>query len=222
MKDLIPNDVVALNESEINQAVAKDKQAKAIISSTLATGKAKNTQREKVRISLKKVSLDGKSHAGLHEVELAMNKLKLLAIKTQDKSDMLSLKSCIEKVFIELANDDNFPFHTMENRKSIKDITFKNDQPCIFSPVLNEKGGNKGKETPLPTDIIVNLTADDNNEFYSKNKQFFDLQCEIENGELAVDDKTFNYTMSLFAEMQNELKKMRKNALAKAKKPVEV
>ena len=225
MKNLIPNDEVGLIESEINKAIAKDKNASAIVSSTKATGKAKKSQRDKVRVSLKKVSLDGKNYAGLHEVELAMNKLKIDCIKIQDDSDMKSLKSCIEKVFIELAHDKDYPFHTMENRKSMKNVTIKNPNECKLSEVLLERGANKADEsenTPLPADFIVNLTADDKNTFYSKNKVLFDSHSEVENGALVVDDDTFNYQMSLFETMQKELIKMRKDALAKAKKPAKV
>ena len=224
MKDLIPNDEVGLIASDIDKAIAKDKNAKAIVNSTKATGKAKKTQRDKVRESLKKVSLDGKSYAGLHEVELAMNKLKVDAMKNNDMSDMKSLKSCIEKVFLELAKDDNYPFHTMENRKSMKNVTIKNPTECRLSDVLPEKGGNgKDKDTKgenaVELSLILNLQADDDNNFYSNNKGFFDAHCEVENGELIIDDETLNYTFSLVENMKKELMKMRKDALAKIKKP---
>ena len=147
MKDLIQNDEVGLIESEINEAIAKDKNAKAIVTSTEATGKAKKTQRAKVRASLEKVSLDGKSYAGLHEVELAMNKLKVKAIKSGDDSDMKSLKSCIEKVFVILANDENFPFHTMENRKSMKNVTIKNPDGSTTKGV----GATNGNDSRRPS-----------------------------------------------------------------------
>ena len=226
MKDLIQNDEVGLIESEINEAIAKDKNAKAIVTSTEATGKAKKTQRAKVRASLEKVSLDGKSYAGLHEVELAMNKLKVKAIKSGDDSDMKSLKSCIEKVFVILANDENFPFHTMENRKSMKNVTIKNPNQCRMSDVLPEQGGNgKGKnakdEPAVELSLILNLQADDDNNFYSNNKGFFDAHCEVENGELVIDDETLNYTFSLVENMKKELMKMRKNAVAEWHKKVD-
>ena len=224
MKDLIPNDEVGLIASDIEKAIAKDKNAKAIVNSTVASGKAKKSQRDKVRESLKKVSVDGKSYAGLHEVELAMNKLKLDCIKAQDDSLMKSLKSCIEKVFIELAKDDKYPFHTMENRKSMKNVTIKNANECRLSEVLQEKGGNKQDEKSndafIETDFIINLTADDKNEYYSKNKVLFDSHCEVHGGEFIIDDDTFNYSMSLFTNMQKELIKRRKDALAEWHKEV--
>lgn len=224
MKDLIQNDEVGLIASDIEKAIAKDKNAKAIFNSTVASGKAKKSQRDKVRESLKKVSLDGKSYAGLHEVELAMNKLKLDCIKSQDDSLMKSLKSCIEKVFIELAKDDNYPFHTMENRKSMKNVTIKNANECRLSEVLQEKGGNKqdnkADNKAIETDFIVNLTADDNNEFYSKNKVLFDAHCEVHGGKFIIDDDTFNYSMSLFSNLQKELIKRRKDSLAEWHKKV--
>lgn len=224
MKDLIQNDEVGLIASDIEKAIAKDKNAKAIFNSTVASGKAKKSQRDKVRESLKKVSLDGKSYAGLHEVELAMNKLKLDCIKSQDDSLMKSLKSCIEKVFIELAKDDNYPFHTMENRKSMKNVTIKNANECRLSEVLQEKGGNKqdnkADNKAIETDFIVNLTADDNNEFYSKNKVLFEAHCEVHGGKFIIDDDTFNYSMSLFSNLQKELIKRRKDSLAEWHKKV--
>lgn len=225
MNDLIRNDEVGLIESEINEAIAKDKNARAIVNSTEATGKARKTQKAKVRASLEKVSLDGKSYAGLYEVELAMNKLKVKAIKSGDDSDMKSLKSCIEKVFVILAKDENFPFHTMENRKSMKNVTIKNPTACKMSDVLPEQGGNgKGKnakdENPVEISLILNLQADDDNNFYSNNQGFFDAHSEVENGELVIDDETLNYTFSLVENMKKELMKIRMDALAKAKKPV--
>lgn len=214
----IQNDEVGLIESEIDEAIAKDKNAKAIVTSTEASGKAKKTQRAKVRASLEKVSLDGKSYAGLHEVELAMNKLKVKAIKSGNDSDMKSLKSCIEKVFVILAKDENFPFHTMENRRSMKNVTIKNPTACRMSEVLPEQGGNKKDEKSndavIETDFIINLTADDKNEYYSKNKVLFDSHCEVHGGKFIIDDDTFNYSMSLFTNMQKELIKRRKDSLA--------
>jgi len=136
MKNLIDNNAVQLCKTEIDKAIAKDVNALAIVTSTKAVTTKKTTQRNKVKASAIKLSADGKSFAGLYEIELAMNKLKVDAIKTQNDSDMKSLKACIEWVFNNLAKDKNYPFHTKENRQSMKNVTIKDDFECKMSDVL--------------------------------------------------------------------------------------
>ena len=213
MKDLIDNNVVQLCKTEIDKAIAKDVNALAIVTSTKAVTTKKTTQRNKVKASAIKLSADGKSFAGLYEIELAMNKLKVDAIKTQDDSNMKSLKACIEWVFNNLANDKNYPFHTKENRQSMKNVTIKDDFECKMSDVLPERR-NTDKAEKTESDIILNLTADGDNKFAKKNKILFQKMTDLnENGELVVDDDEFEYTFyTLIDNFRNELLKARKDA----------
>ena len=69
-------------------------------------------------------------------------------------------------------------------------------------------------------DLKINLTADNDNKFQSKNKIFFESHCELgENGKLVIDDDTFNATMELFKNFEKEVRKARLKALKEVKKP---
>ena len=142
-----------------------------------------------------------------------MNKLKVDAIKTQNDSDMKSLKACIEWVFNNLAKDKEYPFHTKENRQSMKNVTIKDDFPCVMSDVLPERR-NTDKAEKVEDDIILNLTTDGDNKFESKNKILFQKMTDLnENGELVIEDDTFEYTFyDLVSSFIAELLKARKNA----------
>tara|TARA_R110002051_G_scaffold16_1_gene130 strand:- start:163 stop:858 length:696 start_codon:yes stop_codon:yes gene_type:complete len=214
MKDLL-NVINAerLSKTEIDKAIAEDINATAIVNATKAVTTKKTTQRNKVKASAIKLSVDGQSFAGLYEIELAMNKLKVDAIKTQNDSDMKSLKACIEWVFNNLAKDEEYPFHTKENRQSMKNVTIKDDFTCIMSDVLPERR-NTDKAEKVEDDIILNLTADSENKFAPKNKILFQKMTDLnENGELVVEDDTFEYTFyTLVENFINELLTARKNA----------
>ena len=96
MKDLlIEINAERLSKTEIDKAITKDKDAAAIVNATKAVTTKKTTQRNKVKAAASELSVDGQSFAGLYKIELAMNKLKVDAIKTQDDSDMKSLKACM-------------------------------------------------------------------------------------------------------------------------------
>ena len=51
---------------------------------------------------------------------------------------------------------------------------------------------NAKDENPVEISLILNLQADDDNNFYSNNQGFFDAHSEVENGELVIDDETLN------------------------------
>ena len=220
MKDLIPNDVVELSKSEIKQAINKDNNAEslAIFKAVKAVGTKQKTMRNKVRNTLATLSEDGKSLAKLHEIELAMNALKV------DKliDEMKSLKSCIEWCFNDLVNDDSQPFFQKENRQSMKNVEIKTMQPCVMSAVLPPKVKSKAEsvEDISDVDIKINLTADNSNSFQPKNRIFFESHTEIgEDNKLVIDDATFNATMELFKNLEKELRKARLEALKTVKKP---
>ena len=214
MKDLlIEINAERLSKTEIDKAITKDKDAAAIVNATKAVTTKKTTQRNKVKAAAIELSVDGQSYAGLYKIELAMNKLKVDAIKTQDDSDMKSLKACIEWVFNNLAKDKEYPFHTKENRQSMKNVTIKDDFPCVMSDVLPERR-NTDKAEKVEDDIILNLTTDGDNKFESKNKILFQKMTDLnENGELVIEDDTFEYTFyDLVSSFIAELLKARKNA----------
>ena len=94
------------------------------------------------------------------------------------------------------------------------------DYPKCCRKKAGNKQDNKADNKAIETDFIVNLTADDNNEFYSKNKVLFDAHCEVHGGKFIIDDDTFNYSMSLFSNLQKELIKRRKDSLAEWHKKV--
>lgn len=220
MKDLIPNDVVELSKSEVKKAILRDGNAEslAIVKAVKAVGTKRMTMRNKVRKALSTLSKDGKSIAKLHEIELAMNLLKV----EKRLDDMKSLKSCIEWCFNDLVNDDSQPFFTKENRQSMKNVEIKTMQPCVMSAVLPPKVKPKAGivEDVSDIDIKINLTADNDNKFQPKNRIFFESHTEIgEDGKLVIGDATFNATMELFKNFEKELRKARLEALKNVKKP---
>ena len=225
MKDLIPNDVVELSKSEIKQAINKADNAEslAIFKAVKAVGTKQKTMRNKVRTTLSTLSADGKSLAKLHEIELAMNALKV------DKliDDMRSLKSCIEWCFNDLVKDETQPFFQQENRQSMKNVEIKTMQPCVMSAVEAPKGGNKKKNATImetaTDDIIVNLIADDNNEYQPKNRILFETFTALDdNNELIVSDSELEYTIGLFDKLAKELRKARLDSLNAVEKTEEI
>jgi len=217
MKDLIPNDVVELSKSEINASIKKNAESLAIYNAVKAVGTKKKTMRNKVRTTLSTLSADGKSLAKLHEIELVMNALKVNKLI----DDMKSLKSCIEWVFNDLVKDDSQPFFQKENRQSMKNVEINTLQPCVMSVVGTSKGGNKKKNATIietaTDDIIVNLIADDNNEFQPKNRILFETFTALDdNNELIVTDSELEYTLSLFDKFTKELIKARLDKLNQA------
>lgn len=212
MKDLIPNDVVELSKTEVCTAIKKNADSLEIFNAVKAVGTKRKTMRNKVRKTLSTLSADGKSLAKLHEIELAMNCLKVNKLM----DDMKSLKSCIEWCFNDLVNDDSHPFFVKENRQSMKNVEINTLQPCVMSPMLKPKVKPKAEivEDISDIDLKINLTADNDNKFQSKNKIFFESHCELdENNELVINDETFNATMELFKAFQSEIRKARLNAI---------
>ena len=214
MKDLIPNDVVELSKTEIIKSInkAENTESLEILKAVKAVGTKKKTMRNKVRKTLSTLSADGKSLAKLHEIELVMNCLKVNKLM----DDMKSLKSCIEWCFNDLVKDETQPFFVKENRQSMKNVEINTMQPCVMSPMLKPKVKSKAEivEDISDIDLKINLTADNDNKFQSKNKIFFESHCELdENNELVINDETFNATMELFKAFQNEIRKARLNAI---------
>ena len=210
-----------LSKTEIKTAIAEDdnKHSLAIVNSTKAVGTKKRTQRNKVKASLTKMSADGKSLAGLYEIELAMNDLKVDGLI----NDMKSLKACIEWVFNDLSKDKEYPFFTKENRQSMKNVTVEDDFPCVMSDVLPVRGKTKEINTES-ADVIVNLTEDDNNSFESKNKILFQAMTELnEENELVINEEVFNYNfVELIGKLRKELRTKRLEVLESAEKVEEV
>ena len=198
-----------LSKTEIKTAIEKDdnKHSLAIVNSTKAVGTKKKTQRNKVRASILKRSADGKSLAGLYEIELAMNDLKVDGLI----NDMKSLKACIEWVFNDLVKDKEEPFYVKENRQSMKNVTIEDDFPCVMSDVLPVRCKTKEINTES-ADVIVNLTEDDNNSFESKNKILFQTMTELDkDGNLVKNEEEFTYIFTtLTAKLRNELRTKRK------------
>ena len=97
-----------LSKTEIKTAIKEEdnKHSLAIVNSTKAVGTKKKTQRNKVKASITKMSVDGKSLAGLYEIELAMNDLKVDGLI----NDMKSLKACIEWVLMTYQKTRNTRF----------------------------------------------------------------------------------------------------------------
>ena len=220
MKDLLPNDIVELSKTEIIKSInkAENTESLEILKAVKAVGTKKKTMRNKVRKTLSTLSEDGKSLAKLHEIELVMNALKVEKLI----DDMKSLKSCIEWCFNDLVKDETQPFFVKENRQSMKNVEINTMQPCVMSPMLKPKVKSKAEivEDVSDIDIKINLTADNDNKFQSKNRIFFESHTEIgEDGKLVIDDATFNATMTLFANFEKELRKARLEALKKVKKP---
>jgi len=218
MKDLIPNDVVELSKTEVCTAIKKNPDALEIFNAVKAVGTKKKTMRNKVRKTLSTLSADGKTLAKLHELELAMNVLKVNKLM----DDMKSLKSCIEWCFNDLVKDEKHPFFVKENRQSMKNVEINTMQPCVMSPTLKPKVKSKAEivEDISDIDLKINLTTDNDNKFQSKNRIFFESHTEIgEDGKLVIDDDTFNATMELFKNFEKEARKARLEALKKVKKP---
>ena len=199
-----------LSKTEIKTAIEKDdnKHSLAIVNSTKAVGTKKKTQRNKVRASILKRSADGKSLAGLYEIELAMNDLKVDGLI----NDMKSLKACIEWVFNDLVKDKEEPFYVKENRQSMKNVTIEDDFPCVMSDVLPERRKNVKDIDTESADVIVNLTEDDKNSFESKNKILFQTMTELnKENELVINEEEFTYIFTtLTAKLRNELRTKRK------------
>jgi len=217
MKDLIPNDVVELSKSEIKTAYSKSEASKAICSAVSESLGKSNKLRKVVKDTLSKLSEDGSSQSNLYELELAMNNLKV-----QSKIDQMKvLKSTIEWCFNDLVKDDQHPYFVKENRKSMKNVEINTLQPCVMSAVEAPKGGNKKKNATImetaTDDIIVNLIADDNNEYQPKNRILFETFTALDdNNELIVSDSELEYTLSLFDKFTKELIKARLDTLNQA------
>ena len=212
MNDLIEVNVVQLHKSEIKLAYADNETSKKICAEvSTATSKTKSL-RSTVRETLSKLSSDGTSQSNLYDIELAMNNLKV-----QNKIDQMKvLKATIEYCYNELVNDETQPYFVKENRKSMKNVTINDQTPCVLSEVLPPKGRKKDITTSSvdDSDIILNLSADDENEFASKNKILFQKMTDLnEKNELVVDDDEFEYTFyTLVENFIDELLKARKNA----------
>ena len=221
MEDLLVEiNAERLSKTEIKTAIKEEdnKHSLAIVNSTKAVGTKKKTQRNKVKASITKMSADGKSLAGLYEIELAMNDLKVDGLI----NDMKSLKACIEWVFNDLAKDKEYPFFTKENRQSMKNVTVEDDFPCVMSDVLPVRG-KKAEINTESADVIVNLTEDDNNSFESKNKILFQTMTELDkNGDLVKNEEEFTYIFTtLTAKIRTELRNKRKEVLKSAEEEVE-
>jgi hypothetical protein len=85
----------------------------------------------------------------------------------------------------------------------------------------------KAKEGVIVTstagDMIVNLTADADNKFESKNKVLFSLMTEIDNEDFVISDSEFNYTFeTVISELKKELIKARLSALVETEEVEEV
>ena len=211
-----------LSKTEIKKAIAEEsnKQSLAIVNSTKAVGTKKKTQRNKVRASVLKRSADGKSLAGLYEIELAMNDLKVDGLI----NDMKSLKACIEWVFNDLSKDKEYPFFVKENRQSMKNVTIEDDFPCVMSDVLPVRGKNVTDIDTESADVIINLTEDDKNSFELKNKILFQTMTELnKDGELVINEEEFNYNfVELIGKLRKELRTKRLEVLESAEEVEEV
>jgi len=210
MKDLLKTNV-ELNKTEIQKAYALNANSKKVCTEVSnATSKA-NSLRTTVIDILSKLAVDGKSQSNLNDIELSMNNLKV-----QKKIDqMKTLKATIEYAYKVLVADDTKPYFCKENRKSMKSVDINSNTPCVMSEVLAPKV--KAKEGVLVTsvtgDIIVNLTADDENKFESKNKVLFSLMTEIDNEDFVISDEEFNYTFeTVISELRKEILKARLTA----------
>ena len=210
MKDLL-NTNVELNKTEIQKAYALNANSKKVCTEVSnATSKA-NSLRTTVIDILSKLAVDGKSQSNLNDIELSMNNLKV-----QKKIDqMKTLKATIEYAYKVLVADDTKPYFCKENRKSMKSVDINTLTPCVMTEVLAPKV--KAKEGVLVTsvtgDIIVNLTADDENKFESKNKVLFSLMTEIDNDDFVISDEEFNYTFeTVISELRKEILKARLTA----------
>ena len=210
MKDLLATNV-ELNKTEIQKAYALNANSKKVCTEVSnATSKA-NSLRTTVIDILSKLAVDGKSQSNLNDIELSMNNLKV-----QKKIDqMKTLKATIEYAYKVLVADETKPYFCKENRKSMKSVDINTLTPCVMSEVLAPKV--KAKEGVIVTstagDMIVNLTADDENKFESKNKVLFSLMTEIDNEDFVISDEEFNYTFeTVISELRKEILKARLTA----------
>jgi len=212
MKNLIDNNAVQLHKNEIKLAYADNETSKKICTEVSnATSKTK-TLRSTVKDTLSKLNSDGTSQSNLYDIELAMNNLKV-----QNKIDQMRvLKSTIEYCYNDLVKDETQPYFVKENRKSMKNVTVNDNIPCVMSEVLPPKGRTKDITVSSvdDSDIILNLSADDKNEFASKNKILFQKMTDLnEKNELVVDDEEFEYTFyTLVSNFIAELLTARKNS----------
>ena len=220
MKDLLATNV-ELNKEVIQKAYAENANSKKICSEVSnATSKA-NSLRKTVIDTLSMLAVDGKSQSNLNDIELSMNNLKV-----QKKIDqMKTLKATIEYAYKVLVADDTKPYFCKENRKSMKSVDINSNTPCVMSEVLAPKV--KAKEGVLVTntegDMIVNLTADTDNKFESKNRVLFSLMTEMNNDEFLVSDEEFEYTFNtVFQDLKKELIKARLSALVETEEVEEV
>lgn len=220
MKDLLKTNV-ELNKTEIQKAYALNANSKKVCTEVSnATSKA-NSLRTTVIDILSKLAVDGKSQSNLNDIELSMNNLKV-----QKKIDqMKTLKATIEYAYKVLVADDTKPYFCKENRKSMKSVDINTLTPCVMSEVLAPKV--KAKEGVIVTstagDMIVNLTADADNKFESKNKVLFSLMTEIDNEDFVISDSEFNYTFeTVFQDLKKELIKARLSALVETEEVEEV
>ena len=220
MKDLIDNNAVQLHKGEIKLAYADNETSKKICTEVSnATSKTK-TLRSTVKGTLSKLNSDGTSQSNLYDIELAMNNLKV-----QNKIDQMRvLKSTIEYCYNDLVNDEEHPYFVKENRKSMKNVTVNDNIPCVMSEVLPPKGRTKDITVSSvdDSDIILNLTTDDENHFESKNKILFQKMTDLdENGELVVNDEEFDYTLvELVQNLRYELRSKRLEVLENAESEI--
>ena len=103
----------------------------------------------------------------------------------------------------------------------MKNVEINTLQPCVMSIVGTSKGGNKKKNATImetaTDDIIVNLIADDDNKFQSKNRILFETFTALDdNNELQITDSELEYTIGLFENFTKELIKARLDALNQA------
>ena len=210
MKDLLATNV-ELNKTEIQKAYALNANSKKVCTEVSnATSKA-NSLRTTVIDILSKLAVDGRSQSNLNDIELSMNNLKV-----QKKIDqMKTLKATIEYAYKVLVADETKPYFCKENRKSMKSVDINTLTPCVMSEVLAPKV--KAKEGVIVTstagDMIVNLTADADNKFESKNKVLFSLMTEIDNEDFVISDEEFNYTFeTVISELRKEILKARLTA----------
>ena len=124
----------------------------------------------------------------------------------------------------DLVNDEEHPYFVKENRKSMKNVTVNDNIPCVMSEVLPPKGRTKDITVSSvdDSDIILNLTTDDENHFESKNKILFQKMTDLdENGELVVNDEEFDYTLvELVQNLRYELRSKRLEVLENAESEI--
>tara|TARA_R110002020_G_scaffold24191_3_gene79759 strand:+ start:599 stop:1273 length:675 start_codon:yes stop_codon:yes gene_type:complete len=219
MKDLNIN-AEQLVKTEIDTAYKLDKNAVAIGTQVKAYDTKQGQLRTKVRKSLAKLSVDGKSQADLATLELLMNYFKV----NKKAKLMKTLKSTIEWCYNDLVKDTTEQYFTKENRKSMKNVTLNDNTPCVMSKVLPAIGGNKKADTVIEfvngNDIVLNLTIAENELFITKNVSLFDRFCEIDtSSKLVVTKGEFDYYFdNVVSDLRKELEKARLIATKPVKK----